>query len=198
MGAKIKNFDINFDAEIREFTVDKMSTNIVRIMDKLAGNEDVFKLLYYLDGSSLKKDLKDDPIAKAIFDKKSIIKNKDENQKIKAFPFDPEPATEETILIRVYYSNGNIEADGVYSNSQINIDIICSHDYWLTSDSELKLIRPYALMSRINQLLTEDKMDKLPRPTAFKQLTVNSKFECLRLYTRAVAIESDGGTSEFS
>lgn len=198
MGATIKNFDVNFDKSIQEFTIDKMSTNIVRIMDKLASDEDVFKLLYYLDSTSLKKKLSDDTVAKGIFDTKGIIKNKGQYQKIKAFPFDPEPATEENILIRVYYANGNFTADGNYSTSQLNIDIICSHDYWLTSDENLKIVRPYAVLLRIAKLLTEDKIDRLPKPTAFKQLTVNSKYECLRLYTSMTAVESDGGASEFN
>lgn len=194
MGMPTKNYQMFLDeqAEIQAYTIDKMSTAIVRIMDKLKTDEDIFKLLYYKDAKSLGKPL--DAKAKDIFDKGLIIKDKDDNQLIKAYPFDPEPAISEGIFIRVYFSDGALGKDEVYSKNQLNLDIICSHDLWLTSDSssKVKIIRPYGLLNRINKLLTEDKKDKLPVPIGFTHLTVNSKFECVRIYLDTVAIEKGG------
>ncbi|MDN6160233.1 MAG: hypothetical protein L0I85_03565, partial [Staphylococcus equorum] len=132
--------------------------------------------------------------AKKVFDDGLIIKEKDDNQKIKAYPFDPEPAISEGIFVRIYFSDGTLGKDGVYSKSQLNLDIICSHDMWLTSDSEskVKIVRPYGLMSRINQILTKERVDKLPVPIGFTHLTVNSKFECIRVYLDTIAIEKGG------
>lgn len=194
MGMPTKNYQMMLDeeAEIQAYTIDKMSTAIVRIMDALKGDEDIFKLLYYKDSKSLGKPLDDK--AKEIFEKGLIAKDKDDNQKIKAYPFDPEPALSEGIFIRVYFSDGALGKDEVYSKSQLNLDIICSHDMWLTSDSssKVRIIRPYGLLNRINKLLTKEKKDKLPVPTGFTHLTVNSKFECLRIYLDTVAIEKGG------
>lgn len=203
MGAQIKGFEKAFEKNPNQaYTVDKMSTTIVRILDALASDEEIFKLLYYIDANSLKKDISKDVIAKDVFENRRLIKNKDKFQKIRAYPFNPEPAEEQDVSIRVYYSNGNFEEANVYSRSQLTIDIICSHDVWLTSDEgvdgNIKLIRPYAIMRRVNDVLQSLKMDKLPTPTGYSHLTVNSVFECIRIYAKDVSIEKDGGNSDFS
>lgn len=194
MGMPTKNYQMMLDrqAEVQAYTIDKMSTAIVRIMDALKEDKDIFKLLYFKDSKALGRPL--DTKAQEVFDKGLIIKDKDDNQKIKAYPFDPEPAISEGIFIRIYFSDGVLGKDEVYSKSQLNLDIICSHDMWLTSDSEskVKIIRPYGLMNRINQILTKQRVDKLPVPIGFTHLTVNSKFECLRVYLDTLAIEKGG------
>lgn len=203
MGAQIKGFEKAFEKSPHQaYTVDKMSTTIVRILDALADDEEIFKLLYYIDANSLKKNINDDVVAKDVFKNKRMIKNKDKFQKIRAYPFNPEPAEEQDVSIRVYYSNGSFTDANVYSRSQLTIDIICSHDVWLTSDEgvdgNIKLIRPYAIMRRVNDVLQSLKMDKLPVPTGYSHLTVNSVFECIRIYAKDVSIEKDGGNSDFS
>lgn len=203
MGAQIKGFEKAFEKNPHQaYTVDKMSTTIVRILDALADDEEIFKLLYYMDANSLKKNINDDVVAKDVFKNKKMIKNKDKFQKIRAYPFNPEPAEEQDVSIRVYYSNGSFTDANVYSRSQLTIDIICSHDVWLTSDEgvdgNIKLIRPYAIMRRVNDVLQSLKMDKLPVPTGYSHLTVNSVFECIRIYAKDVSIEKDGGNSDFS
>lgn len=203
MGAQIKGFEKAFEKSPHQaYTVDKMSTTIVRILDALADDEEIFKLLYYMDANSLKKNINDDVVAKDVFKNKRMIKNKDKFQKIRAYPFNPEPAEEQDVSIRVYYSNGSFTDANVYSRSQLTIDIICSHDVWLTSDEgvdgNIKLIRPYAIMRRVNDVLQSLKMDKLPVPTGYSHLTVNSVFECIRIYAKDVSIEKDGGNSDFS
>ena len=206
MGAEIKGFEKAFEKTKnphQAYTVDKMSTTIVRILDALAKDEEIFKLLYYVDANSLKKDINKDIVAKDVFENGRLIKNKDKFQKIRAYPFNPEPAEEQDISIRVYYSNGSFENANVYSRSQLTIDIICSHDVWLTSDTgadgnNIKLIRPYAIMRRVNDVLQSLEMDKLPAPTGYSHLTVNSSFECIRIYAKDMSIEKDGGNSDFS
>ena len=203
MGAQIKGFEKAFEkSPYQAYTVDKMSTTIVRILEALSKDEEIFKLLYYTDANALKKNISDDNDAKKVFEEGLQIKNKSEFQKIRAYPFNPTPAEEQDISIRVYYSNGSFTDSNVYSRNQLTIDIICSHDVWLTSDNgtdgNIKLIRPYALMRRVNDVLQSLKMDKLPVPTGYSHLTVNSVFECIRIYAKDVAIEKDGGNSDFS
>lgn len=195
MGATIKGFEesLKDKTEIQAYTVDKLSTAVVRVLDKLAQDEEIFKLLYYRDDLALRHDLQTDPVALEEFQKRSIIKNKNKIQYIRAFPFSSEPTITEDVSIRVYFANGAISNANVYSKSTLVIDVICSHNLWLTSGKDIKLVRPYALVSRINKLLEDEKVNKLPTPTGFSHLTVNSVFECIRIYAETVDIE-DGGS----
>lgn len=195
MGATIKGFEesLKNKTEIQAYTMDKMSNAVVRVLDKLAQDEEIFKLLYYRDDISLRYDLQNDPVALEAFNNRSIIKNKNDMQYIKAYPFSSEPTTTEDVSIRVYFSNGAMSEANVYSKATVTIDVICSHNLWLTSGKDIKLVRPYALVSRINKLLEDEKVNKLPTPTGFSHLTVNSVFECIRIYAETVDIE-DGGS----
>ena len=89
MGASINNFDkyMNSDAEIQAFTTDKLSNAVVRIMDRIASDEDIFKLLYFEDEKSLSYNLNNLPKAKKAFDEKHIIKNGRDSQRVKPYPF---------------------------------------------------------------------------------------------------------------
>ena len=89
MGASINNFDkyMNSDAEIQAFTTDKLSNAIVRIMDRIASDEDIFKLLYFEDEKSLSYNLNNLTKAKKAFDEKHIIKNGSDSQRVKPYPF---------------------------------------------------------------------------------------------------------------
>ena len=195
MGMPINNFDkyVNPEAEIQAFTTDKLSNAVVRIMDRLAVDEEIFKLLYFEDEVSLKYDLDNEPEAKDVFNKKLIAKHGSDSQRIKPYPFNPVAQEKHQSFIRIYFNQGSIDRGGYTSKNQVNIDIIVSHGLWLTSDpnKQLKLIRPYALMSRIIDILESEKIDKLPVPTGFTHLTVNEQFECIRIYANLVSVEKE-------
>ena len=195
MGYKINDFDkfYNDEAELQAYTVDKLSNSIVRVIDRLTADEDIFKLLYFEDDVSLSHDLTKELEAKDVFEGKYISKHNNEHQRIKPYPFNPSVQDSHQAFIRVYFNQGTIHKGGFTSTSQVNIDIIVSHGLWLTSDPEkrLKLIRPYALMSRVIDVLESEKTDKLPVPTGFNHLTVNEKFECIRIYANLTSTEKE-------
>lgn len=195
MGASISNFDkyMNGDAEIQAFTTDKLSNAVVRIMDRIASDEDIFKLLYFEDEKSLSYNLNSLPEAKKVFDEKHIIKNGSDSQRVKPYPFNSIAQEKHQCFIRIYFNQGSIDKGGFIANNQINIDIIVSQGLWLTSDpsKKLKLIRPYAIMSRLIDVLESERMDRLPKPTGYSHLTVNEKFECIRIYANLTSTEKE-------
>lgn len=195
MGASINNFDkyVNSDAEIQAFTTDKLSNAVVRIMDRIASDEDIFKLLYFEDEKSLSYNLNNLPEAKKVFDEKHIIKNGSDSQRVKPYPFNSIAQEKHQCFIRIYFNQGSIDKGGFIAKNQINIDIIVSQGLWLTSDpsKKLKLIRPYAIMSRLIDILESERMDRLPKPTGYSHLTVNEKFECIRIYANLTSTEKE-------
>lgn len=195
MGASINDFDkyMNSDAEIQAFTTDKLSNAVVRIMDRIASDEDIFKLLYFEDEKSLSYNLNNLPKAKKAFDEKHIIKNGSDSQRVKPYPFNSIAQEKHQCFIRIYFNQGSIDKGGFIAKNQINIDIIVSQGLWLTSDpsKKLKLIRPYAIMSRLIDILESERMDRLPKPTGYSHLTVNEKFECIRIYANLTSTEKE-------
>lgn len=195
MGASINNFDkyMNSDAEIQAFTTDKLSNAVVRIMDRIASDEDIFKLLYFEDEKSLSYNLNNLPKAKKAFDEKHIIKNGSDSQRVKPYPFNSIAQEKHQCFIRIYFNQGSIDKSGFIAKNQINIDIIVSQGLWLTSDpsKKLKLVRPYAIMSRLIDILESERMDRLPKPTGYSHLTVNEKFECIRIYANLTSTEKE-------
>lgn len=197
MGMKIKEYDkfVNAVAEKQAYTVDKLSTSVVRVIDRLVADEEIFKLLYFEDDKSLVYDLEDEKYkeAKEIFEKGLIGKHNHKHQRIKAYPFNTKAQTSHEAFIRVYYNQGSKQKGGFAGTNQMNIDIIVSHGLWLTSDpkNKLKLIRAYALMSRIEDVLNAEKIDKLPIPTGYTHLTVNDNFECIRIYANNITTEKE-------
>ena len=195
MGASINNFDkyMNGDAEIQAFTTDKLSNAVVRIMDRIASDEDIFKLLYFEDEKSLSYNLNNLPEVKKVFDKKHIVKNGSDSQRVKPYPFNSIAQEKHQCFIRIYFNQGSIDKGGFTAKNQINIDIIVSQGLWLTSDpnKQLKLVRPYAIMSRLIDILESERMDRLPKPTGYSHLTVNEKFECIRIYANLTSTEKE-------
>lgn len=195
MGMKIKQYDkfVNKVAERQAYTTDKLSTSVVNVIDKLCEDEEIFKLLYFEDDKSLIYDLDNDEEAKDVFEKRLIGKHNSKHQRIKAYPFNTHAQESHEAFIRVYYNQGSKQKGGFMGTNQMNIDIIVSHGLWLTSDPEkkLKLIRAYALMARINDILVSEKIDKLPTPSGYTHLTVNDNFECIRIYANNIATDKE-------
>ena len=131
--------------------------------------------------------------AKKAFDEKHIIKNGSDSQRVKPYPFNSIAQEKHQCFIRIYFNQGSIDKGGFIAKNQINIDIIVSQGLWLTSDpsKQLKLVRPYAIMSRLIDILESERMDRLPKPTGYSHLTVNEKFECIRIYANLTSTEKE-------
>lgn len=176
------------------FTSEKMSHNIVRIIDELANNEHIYKLLSNPTDSPF--DPYDDPekekASQISFENKDIAKNNGPKQQIFAFPFSIEAKTNYDVNIRVYYNEGTFRNNGIMTNAQMNVDIICSQRMWLymVKKEKLRLIRPYSIMNQIvNNIFRAETSNILGRPVGYNHFTVNSKYECIRIYVNTDDME---------
>lgn len=180
----------------RALTVDLLSTATVSVMEALGKDEDIFKLMYYGHENALGVDLSADPVGNRIFSNGEHYKHGNVNQKIEPYPLSPELQVSHECFIRCYFNQGSVlRENNHWSTNQMNIDIICSHGLWLTADrtDKLKIVRPYAIMSRVYDLLqlTEKDLNKLPQPSGYQQFTVNETFECLRVYANLDNVEME-------
>ena len=197
MGLKIGGYEkVNEDGSKSlihgALTIDRMSSNIVLVMEALAINESIFKLIYFKDGSPMKHDIQnpvtaEDKKARDIFVNGDIKNLNSSHNKITPLPFNPEAQENDEIFIRVYYNQGSITNNEIIHSSQMHIDIICAKSLWLVSDEVrgIALVRPYALMSRIMELVgnkNDNNEVKVGNFVGFQHLSVNQKFECIRMY----------------
>ena len=182
--------------EVRGLTLERMSTNIVIVMDILASNQAIFELLYFEDDKPFSHDLtsEEESVARQCFEQKLIMKNNSTLQRISPIPFNPNAQETSQVFIRVYYNQGSFDSTNVISTHQLNIDVICSKDLWLINDTihKLPLIRPYSIMSRIVDLVGKGMNENginIGKFNGFKHFTVNEKFECLRLYNNTFGVQ---------
>lgn len=188
------------DREIKNgaLTIDRMSSNIVAVMNALSRNESIFKLLYFEDDKPMNHDIvnpqsDEDKRAKKVFIDGSIKNLKSNNNRISPLPFDSEATTEDSIFVRVYYNQGTITSNELIHDTQMHIDVICAKSLWLMQDDvrQLGLIRPYALASRIMEEVgnrNDNNEIRVGNFVGFQHLTVNQKFECIRLYNNTMQI----------
>lgn len=173
-------------------TIDRMSSNVILVMEALARNESIFKLLYFKDSSPFKHDiqnpiLQEDVKARNVFVNGDIKKINSVNNKITPLPFNPEAQENDEVFIRIYYNQGSIGSNEIIHSAQMHIDIICAKSLWLVDDEvrRIPLVRPYALMSRVMELVgnkNDNNEVKVGNFVGFQHLSVNNKFECIRMY----------------
>lgn len=167
---------------------DRLSTNTFLIMDKIARDEQIFRLLMFLEdpfNDSLENRLvldSDVINAKEIFDNKLIMSQEAESKytRIKPAPFFPEAQSTEGCFVRVYYAQS---FDSTLTGGEVYIDIICSYDWWMVNDSTHynALIRPYAIATRIARLLEFTPSTRIGNVIGMKMFNVNKNFYCLRV-----------------
>lgn len=181
-----------FENEVQGLTVERMSTVIVSVMEALGTYEAINDLLLYEDMTPLDND-KSRPIydgekitGQQVFDEGLVYKQGSKYQRIFPYPFNPEAQESDSVFIRVYYAEGRNDSSGKIVQGRLHIDIVCSMDYWVINDNahKLPLIRPYAIMSRINERIGKNNTFgyNLGNPSGFMHLAVNQRFESLRLY----------------
>lgn len=162
-------------------SLNQMSNNIVDVMQAIAGNQGIRALLYVNDSQPLHPKHKDD-IPKPF----EIIAPDHDKRRISPVSFDMNAQVEDRSEIRVYYNVGRFDSSGKHVDYNMHIDIICAKNLWMISDPILNrsLIRPYEIMSRIfDEVGKQNRANlKIGRPTQFQMLSVNERFDALRIY----------------
>lgn len=173
-------------------SLNQMSNNIVNIMQALAQNKGIRALLY-IDDSQPMHTKHDDDIPKS----HEIISPSSDKRRISPVSFDMTAQLEDRTEIRVYYNIGRFDSSGKHVDYNMHIDIICAKNLWMINDpiKNRSLIRPYEIMSRIFDSVGANNMNNINigRPVQFQMLSVNERFDAIRIYynTRDVMGNTD-------
>lgn len=168
----------------------QMSNNVVEIMNRIATNKGIRKLLFIED---------DEPFddTNSYTPSKDMILNPKSNEcRIKPVSFNTEATSKDRVEIRVYYNIGRVDSSGKNIDANIHIDIICAKDLWLIRDPlGRSKIRPYEIMSRIadeigaknvnnrnKHIKSADRLANLGNISQFQMLSVNEQFDAIRMY----------------
>jgi hypothetical protein len=171
--------------------ISNMSNEVVKVMNQLRYNDRLVSLLI-IDKDSSNFDIASRPDGFNSFqdnmEKKNIqiIKQSDSFCRISPTPFDPEATIEDKSMIRAYYSTGELDGERIRESSFV-IDIIVSKNLWLAWDESYKkeFIRPYEIMEEIvNTIGRRSGNPIITMPfNGFQHLSVNSKFDAIRLFS---------------
>lgn len=167
-----------------------MSHNVVDIMQALAQNAGIRTLLYVDDSMPFHpKHSKDVPTPEEILSPKS------DKRRIYPVSFNMNAQLADRTDIRVYYNVGRFDSSGKHVDYNMHIDIICAKELWLITDHVKKksLIRPYEIMSRIIDSTGKHNYNglNLGKPVQFQMLSVNERFDALRIYYNTSDVMGD-------
>lgn len=163
--------------------MESMSRNIVDIMTELAKNDGLARLL--VNNTT-------NPFSTPVLDKNRLIIPNANESKIFPYPFDVDATVEDGSFIRVYYNNGDFNDNEVIAESQLHVDIIVAKSLWLINDGTRSLIRPYEILSRVIDMIGLRSLNTTIKLKfdGYQHLYINSKFDCIRLYSNYMSIES--------
>lgn len=174
-----------------------MSNNVVDIMQALAQNVGIRTLL------SINDDMPFHPKHKnKIATPQEIMSPKSNKRRIYPVSFNMNAQLDDRTEIRVYYNVGRFDSSGAHMDYNMHIDIICAKDLWLISDhvKQKSLIRPYEIMSRIVDSTGRYNYNNINigKPVQFQMLSVNEKFDALRIYYNTMDVVGDTNSLERS
>lgn len=162
-------------------SLNNMSNNVVDVMIALAENKGIRALLY-IDDSNPLHNLHDERIPSA----KEILSPESDKRRISPVSFNTEAQINDRTEIRVYYNIGRFSSEGKHVDYNMHIDIICAKSLWLINHpvKSRSLIRPYEIMSRIFDSVGKKNLNDLNigRPVQFQMLSVNERFDSIRIY----------------
>lgn len=166
-----------------------MSNNVVDVMKALAENYGIRALLYIDKDNPLDKEHKED-----VPNSLEIIKQRSDKSRISPVSFDMNAQIDDRTEIRVYYNIGRFSKEGRHIDYNMHIDIICAKNLWLITDVlGNSKIRPYEIMSRIFDVVGQRNINQLNigRPVQFQMLSVNERFDAIRIYFNTHDIVGD-------
>ena len=118
----------------------ELGVNLQKIVTRLLNNDDLIKLLYYVDK---------DPLSQPVL-------TKEEKQKLiyeKLLRITPRVSEDENnqSYVVVYVANGTkVSGNSEFVNIQITIDVVVPLDTWIIKDSNL---RPFAILGLVQESL---------------------------------------------
>ena len=167
----------------------QMSNNVVDVMKALAGNKGIRALLYIDDDNPLDKEHRD-----SIPSEIEIIRGHGDKKRISPVSFDMNAQLDDRTEIRVYYNIGRFSKEGRHVDYNMHIDIICAKNLWLITDAlGNSKIRPYEIMSRIFDVIGQRNINQINigKPVQFQMLSVNERFDAIRIYFNTHDIVGD-------
>ena len=118
----------------------ELGLNLQKIVTRLLNNDDLIKLLYYVDK---------DPLSQPILTKEEKQKNIYEKL-LRITPRVSEDENNQSYVV-VYITNGSkISGNSEFVNIQITVDVVVPLDTWIIKDSNL---RPFAILGQIQESL---------------------------------------------
>ena len=166
-----------------------MSNNVVDVMKALADNYGIRALLYIDGDNPLDKEHKEN-----VPNNLEILKQNSDKNRISPVSFNMMAQTDDRTEIRVYYNIGRFSTEGRHIDYNMHIDIICAKNLWLITDTlGNSKIRPYEIMSRIFDVVGQRNINQINigRPVQFQMLSVNERFDAIRIYFNTYDIVGD-------
>lgn len=167
----------------------QMSNNVVDIMNTIASNKGIRRLLYINESDPFNS-----RYDKRVPSKDEILSTKSRYGRIKPVSFNTEATIEDRTEVRVYYNIGRIDGSGKQVDANIHIDIICAKDLWLIENAiGRSKIRPYEILSRISDEIGAQNRNGISLGTMsqFQMLSVNEQFDAIRVYYNIKDIAGD-------
>lgn len=166
-----------------------MSNNVVDVMKALADNYGIRALLYIDEDNPLDKEHREDVPSSL-----EILKQNSDKNRISPVSFNMDAQIDDRTEIRVYYNIGRFSTEGKHIDYNMHIDIICAKNLWLITDTlGNSKIRPYEIMSRIFDVVGQRNINQINigRPVQFQMLSVNERFDSIRIYFNTQDIVGD-------
>ena len=166
-----------------------MSNNVVDVMKALADNYGIRALLYIDEDNPLDKEHREDVPSSL-----EIIKQSSDKGRISPVSFNMNAQVADRTEIRVYYNIGRFSTEGKHIDYNMHIDIICAKNLWLITDTlGNSKIRPYEIMSRIFDVVGQRNINQINigKPVQFQMLSVNERFDAIRIYFNTHDIVGD-------
>ena len=166
-----------------------MSNNVVDVMKSLADNYGIRALLYIDEDNPLDKEHRE-----IVPNSLEILKQNSDKNRISPVSFNMDAQIDDRTEIRVYYNIGRFSTEGRHIDYNMHIDIICAKNLWLITDVlGNSKIRPYEIMSRIFDVIGQRNINQINigRPVQFQMLSVNERFDAIRIYFNTHDIVGD-------
>lgn len=167
--------------------LNNLSQHVVGVINELARNEGLIQLLINDVINPFDKDVDENV-------KKNIANPNSNSCRLFPYPFDPEATIADSSFIRVYYNQGEFDESQTIQEMSMHVDIIVAKSLWLINDHNRKqrLIRPYEIMDRVVDMVGRRSVSPIKLNfTGWQHLSVNTKFDCIRLYSDYFSVEAE-------